>query len=95
MDKVSSHFARSPFAHPRAVFFSSSRLSPLSCLSIFQRFALASVTLASDLAACLCLSQLFSFFFEFSSVFSTPLEKLAPPAETNSTFLLIPLLRAA
>lgn len=29
MDKVSSHFARSPFAHPRAVFFSSSRLFPL------------------------------------------------------------------
>lgn len=26
MDKVSSHFARSPFAHPRVVFFSSSRL---------------------------------------------------------------------
>ncbi|KYN22918.1 hypothetical protein ALC57_04701 [Trachymyrmex cornetzi] len=46
MDKVSSHFARSPFAHPRAVFFSSSWLSPLPCLSIFQRFALASVTLA-------------------------------------------------
>lgn len=43
-----SHFARSPFAHPRAVFFSSSRLSPLPCLSIFQCFALASVTLASS-----------------------------------------------
>ena len=43
----------------------------------------------------LCLFRLFFFFFEFSSVFSTPLKKLPPPAETNSTFLLIPLLRAA
>lgn len=92
MDKVSSHFARSPFAHPRAVFFSSSRFSPLPCLSIFQRFSPQSLSFRDR---GLCLFCLFFFFFEFSSMFSTPLKKLALPAETNSTFLLIPLLRAA
>lgn len=51
--------------------------------------------LSPSIAACLCLSCLFFFFFEFPSMFSAPLEKLTPPAETNSTFLLIPLLRAA
>lgn len=41
-------------------------------------------------------SPSFLFFFsEFSSMFSAPHEKLALPAETNSTFLLILLLRTA
>lgn len=70
MDKVSSHFERSPLAHPQAVFFSSSRLSPsLLCLSIFQRFALASVTLVSDRSLPLPLSSVLLFLWISFGVF--------------------------
>lgn len=88
-----SREAHSPIPKP-----SSFRLlgSPLYPVYPSSNASLSLQSLSAPIAACLYLSRLlFSFFFEFPSVFSAPLEKLASPAETNSTFLLILLLRAA
>lgn len=87
-----SREAHSPIPEP-----SSFRLldSPLYPVYPSSNASLSPQSLSPPIAACLCLSRLFSFFFEFPSVFSAPLGKLASPAETNSTFLPIPLLRAA
>lgn len=68
MDKVSSHFARSPFAHPRSRLLFVSSALPFTPSIHLPTLRTRSQSRPGALSP--SVSRLFSFFFEFPSVFS-------------------------